>query len=105
MSLESEFAADLAEILNEQGRTCTIGSDSGVPCAFVTTGTLQLQLFMEQDTEAAKLVVAIADLTLVPAAGTLVTAPDGATYRIATVMEDGYGVSVLFTLTDRTGPV
>ena len=103
MSLQDEFSADMAEILGEQGQTCTIGASTGVPCAFVTTGALELQSFMEQDTEAAKLLVARDALAAVPEAETLVTAPDGNQYRIATVQEDGYGATVLLTLGDVTG--
>lgn len=96
-------SADLASILGAQGATCTIGSDSNVPCSFVTTGSLGLDLFLEQDQQAAKLLVAIADLSAIPAPETLVTAPDSNEYRIKTVLPDGHGVSVLFTLEDPTG--
>lgn len=96
--------ADLAGILGAQGQTCTIGSVSGIPCSFTNTGALNLGLFLEQDQQSAKLIVQLADLTGgVPEPETLVTAPDGNTYRIKTVSPDGHGVSVLFELQDITG--
>lgn len=97
-------AADLAGILAAQDQTCTIGAVSGIPCTFTNTGSLNLTLFAEQDVESAKLLVLADDLTAgVPAPETLVTAPDGATYRIKSVNPDGHGVSVLFELQDITG--
>ena len=106
MSLQDEFAADIIEILDEQGQTCSIGALTGIPCAFSSTGELMLNLFMEQDVQAAKLICAIADLTAgIPSPETTLTAPDGKTYRIKSVNADGYGATVLFTLTDLTGKV
>jgi hypothetical protein len=96
--------ADLAGILGKQDQTCTIGSVSGIPCSFTNTGSLNLSLFMEQDQETAKLIVQLSDLTGgVPEPNTLLTAPDGNSYRIKTVNPDGHGVSVLFELQDITG--
>lgn len=95
--------ADLAGILGKQGQTCTIGSVSGIPCSFTNTGSLNLGLFLEQDAQTAKLIVQLSDLTSgVPDPETLVTAPDGKTYRIKSVNPDGHDVSVLFELTDPT---
>jgi hypothetical protein len=101
--LTATAAADMAVIMAAQDTTATIGGQSGVPCAFVNTGSLGMELFMEQDEESAKMLVNIADLDDIPEPETLCTAPDGGEYRIKTVQPDGHGVTVLLTLEDPTG--
>ena len=106
MSELDSAAGDLAVIFGALGQTFTYDGSDPVPCSFTNTGSLSLGLFMEQDVESGKLLARTADLpTPAPAAGTIIIAPDGNSYRIKTVQADNLNLSILYTLEDLTGKV